>query len=175
MLGLEQRFQIKNGPSKLAFIGWELANADSCTSGHESRWTELNLYRTTSGRYVLQRIGRSDVFHNERCTPNSKWTRYDYLELAMPDDVEPDDEIEVVFVQCDECRPEYTDQPVWVERDIYQASHFDTAEQLLEALYRPDTKNSTKYLSRVARSLLEQAVQKDAEIRRVMTEPVDVT
>jgi hypothetical protein len=175
MLGLEQRFQVKDGPRNLSFVGWKLGEADSRTTGEEARWTELSLYKTTTGRYVLQKVGCSDVFHNETCNPK-RGRRYDNLDLAADlNDVDPELALEEVYVLCGECNPSYDDQPVWVERDIFAASTFGSVEELLEALYRPDTKKSSRFLSRVARSLLEQATEKDDEINRVMNAPIDVT
>lgn len=175
MLGLEQRFQVKDGPRNLSFLGWELGSADSRSAGNEARWTELSLYKTTTGRYILQKVGCSDVFHNETCNPK-RGKRYDNLDIAADqNDVDQDLELEEVYVACTDCKPSYDDEPVWVERDLFAAPTFGTVEELLEALYRPDPSKASRYLSRVARSLLEQATEKDDAINRVMNAPIDVT
>lgn len=179
-LGLEQRFEVKDGPRTITFIGWILGEADSRPVDEQpSRWTELALFKTIGGQYLLEKVGRSDVFHNETCEPGKpkKGKRRDNLLDAMPESEDADEYAvpEDFFVPCDKCNPDFADQPVWVERDIFSTSMFSTAQEVLDALYRPDTRNTShKYLSRVARSLLDQAVEKDDAIRSVLTSPVEV-
>lgn len=51
----------KTGGTDVEFEGDELARVSSRKSEDQTRWTELALYRTKSGRYVVQNIGRSVV------------------------------------------------------------------------------------------------------------------
>lgn len=179
-LGLEQRFETQDGPRRISFVGWLLGEADSRPTGEQpARWTELSLFKTVGEQYVLEKVGRSDVFHNESCPTEPgkprRGRRFDNLwdALASLDtsDVEPDE----VFVPCDRCRPDFDDAPVWVEKDIYSTQTFSTADEVLENLYRPDTRNTkSKYLSRVARALLDQAIEKDDALRDVLSAPVEV-
>jgi hypothetical protein len=50
------------GRVDLAFEGELLADATSHMAGQQ-RWQELRLYRTDSGKYVLEEIGRTEVPH----------------------------------------------------------------------------------------------------------------
>ena len=43
----------------LTFEGEVIAEATSHTQHNNLRWTELTLYRTTTNRYVVERIGRT--------------------------------------------------------------------------------------------------------------------
>lgn len=175
--GTEERFNVKDGQRNLTFMGWQIAAADS-QSGSDVRWTELTLYKTLTGKYVLEKVGRSDVFHADNCPRKSKGVRFDSLEDAT-DDVE--EALEDLFVPCDQdggngphCHPSYDASPVWVERDISAATVLETAEQVVESLFRRES-NSTRFLSRVSRALLEEAAKHDQEIHRVISVPSDVT
>jgi hypothetical protein len=171
--GTEKRFDLKDGQRPITFLGWELGSANSQT-GTDVRWTELALYKTLSGRYVLEKIGRSDVFHTDACTRRSKGVRYDDLEAAVSEDEDPDTDIEDLFVPCKECNPSYDDVPVWVERDIAAVAVFDSADKVVQSLFRNDRDNM-RFLSRVSRSLLEEAALHDDGIKEVMSSPADVT
>jgi hypothetical protein len=177
-LGIETRYEIKDGAKNITFMGWLLGSASSQTQD-SLRWTELELYRTLSGAYILAKVGRSDVFHSEDCDrrdrngkPMSKGKRFATLEEAMPEDADPEDYLEDWFVPCPDCSPEFTDSPVWVERDIYSAPVHSSALRAVNALYQ--TKGSNRFLSRIARELLEQATSKDAAIRAAVDTPIEI-
>jgi hypothetical protein len=165
-----QRFDVRDGQRPVTFVGWMVADADS-QGGGDPRWTELALYRTTSGKYVLEKIGRSDVFHSVRCKRRSKGIQVDSLEAALKgEDVDPRDR----YVQCEQCRPGYDEAPVYVERDISSIAVYADAQQAVDALFRKDGDNM-RYLSRVARELLDEAAKADQDISTVMTSPADIT
>jgi hypothetical protein len=177
-LGLEQRINVKDGQRTITFMGWFLGFATSETPD-SVRWTELSLYRTLQGAYVLEKVGRSDVFHSEDCErqgvggkKKSKGKRYTTLYDALPDEAEAFDELSDFFVPCAECKPEWDESPVWVERDIYSAPVHDSAEKVVAALYQ--TKGQNRFLSKPARDLLEQAMQKDSQIRAAVEKPVEI-
>ncbi len=49
-----------NRDRDLTFTGVKLADQTSHTPG-KAQWTELRLYRTDTGRYVIQAVGRSEL------------------------------------------------------------------------------------------------------------------
>jgi len=57
-------FQITDRVRPVQFIGWLLGEA-STQLPNEPRWTEIKIYRTTSGTYVIQRLGQSLVYHRD--------------------------------------------------------------------------------------------------------------
>lgn len=169
----EQRWFVKDGQRPLSFMGWQLASANSQT-GADVRWTELTLYITTSRKYVLEKIGRSDVFHREECSRRSKGKRYTSLREAIPEDAQPNETLEELFIKCDDCQPTHDLAPVFVERDIYSVATHDSPAALVDSLYRKDRADA-RYLSRVARQLLDKASAVDEGIRRVLEAPADIT
>lgn len=171
--GSEERFNVKDGQRPLTFQGWKIADADS-QSGSDVRWTELTLYKTLSGRYVLEKIGRSDVFHSDACKRRSKGVKFTSLDDALGDVEESDLDVEEIFVPCTECHPSFDDEPVWAERDISAVAVFESAEKLVQSLFRRDNDNM-KFLSRVSRALLDEAALHDVDIKMVMSSPADVT
>lgn len=175
--GTEERFNVKDGQRSLTFMGWQVAAADS-QSGQDVRWTELTLYKTLTGKYVLEKVGRSDVFHADDCQRKSKGAKFNSLEDATDDQEEA---LEDLFVPCNQdrgngphCNPSYDATPVWVERDISAATVLESAEQVVESLFRRES-NNTRFLSRVSRALLEDAAKNDPDIKRVISVPSDVT
>ena len=178
-LGLEQRYETQNGPQKISFVGWRLGEADSRPGSEQpARWTELRLFKTVGGQYILEKVGCSDVFHNESCPVEPgkprRGKRWVNLYEAIPAEADTDDAADI-FVPCETCTPDFADEPVWVERDIYSTSTFSTPQEVLQALYRPDSRKAkTQYLSRVARALLDQAIEVDTELAAVVSAPVEV-
>lgn len=51
---------MRDGARKLSFAGVLLGDASSHEPGKD-RWIELRIYRTTGGRYVVERIGKTHV------------------------------------------------------------------------------------------------------------------
>jgi hypothetical protein len=177
-LMIEQRFNLKDGQKNITFMGWLLGSASSETPD-SVRWTELSLYKTVAGAYVLEKVGRSDVFHSDDCERSgrngkamSKGKRFAWLDQALPEDAGPNDPLEDYFVPCEVCDPGYEDSPVWVERDIYSAPVYAGPDKVVDALYQ--TKPSGRYLSRIARELLEQAVAQDKKLATAVKEPVEI-
>jgi len=47
----------------LEFNGELLAEASSQGHGQEGRWTEYRVFRTSTGRYVVECVGRTTILH----------------------------------------------------------------------------------------------------------------
>jgi hypothetical protein len=45
--------------SKTEFKGWRLGSGTSNHSGTQRRWSELHVYKTVGGNYLVHKIGRS--------------------------------------------------------------------------------------------------------------------
>lgn len=143
-------YKVRDGARTLTFDGEFLAQSTSQRRGRD-RWVEFKLYRTHSGKYVLSRVGQSLVYHGPICPTLD---RSDGLEPNRP---------QINGVPCEVCSPEYPGV-VLPERPREWAQVMDAPEAILETLYRYDNYGA-RFLTRVARDLIEAAANVDAEIR----------
>ncbi len=146
-------YEVKNGARILRFEGEVLATSSSKRPG-SPRWIEFSLFKTDKGSYVLSRVGVSHVYHSSVCPLVQRYG----LHEASVDDLPP------IAVPCDECEPDYSDPIIFPETYRHWTLVTDEPETVLEALYKPDTRTNTKYLTRVAERLLEDASRVDAAI-----------
>lgn len=175
----EQRFELRDGMRPVTFAGVQLASASSQSDSNPTpRWTELAIYQTVTGKFVLEKIGRSDIFHTGNCSrPGKGALRYNSILDALEDVDSGADEdlLPSFFVQCDVCNPSYdSDDPVIVEQDMHSVDVYDTPEKLIDALYYRRN-GSVRSLSNLSRNLLEMAAKKDAGIASVLSRPTDIT
>jgi hypothetical protein len=176
----EKRFELRDGMQPVTFAGEQLAFASSQPDGDTlpDRWTELAVYKTVTNKYVLEKIGRSNLFHVEGCTvPGKGALRYESVFDALEDvdeSASPDD-LEQFFVPCTTCNPSFdSEDPVIVEQDFHQVNRYEDPEQLLEALYHRKG-SAVRQLSSLSRTLLDLAARKDEGIRLIRNRPTDIS
>jgi hypothetical protein len=168
----------------VTFAGEQLAFASSQVEDNPSpRWTELAIYRTVTGKYVLEKIGRSDYIHTAdldshpaRNKPGKGALRYESLADALEDVDESAsmDDVDKYFVPCDECQPSLdSDDPVIVEQDMHSVERYEDPEQLLNALYYRKG-GTVRSLSNLSRNVLDLAARKDEGIRAIRSRPVEI-
>lgn len=145
-------FEVKDGPRTLQFEGELLGESTSHRPG-QFRWIEFKLYKTAKGSYVLSRVGVSLIYHTGAC-PLVK--RYGLQEVDS-------DDLGLDATPCPECHPTDFAPVVFPEKYRYWAQVSEDAETVLEALYKYD-EYGTRYLTKVAERLLDQAAKKDAEV-----------
>lgn len=146
-------YEVKNGNRILRFEGEVLATSSSKRPG-SPRWIEFSLFKTDKGQYVLSRVGVSHVYHANTCPLVSRYG----LHGASVDDLPP------IAVPCEECDPDYSDPIIFPETYRHWTMVSDDADALVDALYMPDRDNGTRYLTRVAERLLEDASEVDPAI-----------
>lgn len=142
-------FEVQNGNRLLRFEGRILAESDSWRRG-ASRWIEFTLYKTEGGSYVLSRVGVSLIYHTASCPLVA---RYGLHEM-------PSDELEAEAVGCEECTPSGAEPLVFPEEYRYWTLVSEGAQAVVDALYQQDRQGS-KYLTRVAERLLQEAAAQD--------------
>lgn len=147
------KYEVKNGSRLLRFEGEQIATSSSARPG-SPRWIEFALFKTDKGSYVLTRVGVSHVYHSSVCPLVGRYG----LHEASVDDLPP------IAVPCEECDPDYSDPIIYPETYRHWTLVTDDPETVLEALYKPDTRSNTKYLTRVAERLLEDASRVDPDI-----------
>lgn len=149
-------YEVQVDKRTLKFDGVLLAFATSYRPG-ASRWIEFSLYRTIGGSYVLARVGETRLFHTVDCTITQ---RSSLVQV-------PRDSLKTGSVPCELCRPERRgfDEDVFPELPRYWAQRSETAESIVESLYRYD-ESGGRYLTAVAERLLEEASKLDVDIEQ---------
>lgn len=142
--------QVRNGPRLLTFEGHLLGHVSSKRPG-VYRWTDLTLYLTEGGSYVLERVGRSVVTHMPDCGEiRGKLPRFQ--------DAHPGDDPDYGY-HYHACVPEtYDFTQLLVEEDWYSAITSEEPEKIVDVLeYK---KNGTRSLPRLSTSLLEMCCER---------------
>lgn len=135
------------------FDGTKLGEVSSRQDVSISRWTELSLFKTDSGQYILEKVGRSIVTHVSGCSEIRG--RIPRFQEAHPGD-DPD-----FGYHYHECVPvEYDFTQLLIEEDRYHTTVSPDPRQIVEALYR--TKPNSRYLPRVSINLLISAEKHDS-------------
>lgn len=149
--------KVKDTGRTLQFDGVLLGEASSHRPG-STRWVEFALYRTAAGTYVLSRVGQTRLYHTPSC---------DIVERNNLDTI-PISVLNNSQVPCAECRPDRSEhlEEVAPEAPRHWALVSETAEGVLDALYRYD-ESGTRYLTAVAQRLLERAADADDAISQV--------
>jgi hypothetical protein len=158
---------VRDGDRALTFFGTELAFESTFGASRRGqprlfddlRWTEMTIYRTIDGRYVLETIGRSDVYHQVTDPPGCK-----YGTVTLARDLDSDRR------PCVVCKPSparqlETNDKVSVELDRYSARIVNTAEELVAACHDTD-ESGYHYLTNSARKVLAAAADKDDAVSR---------
>jgi hypothetical protein len=148
-------YEVKDGARTLQFDG-VLLGSSSSHRRDSIRWIEFELYRTENGSYVLSRIGVSLVFHSGACTLVDK---YKLTDMSVT-------KLDARSVPCELCQPTFEAQIVFPEKYRYWAQVSEEPQGVLDALYKEDD-SGTRYLTWVARRVLEESADSDPEIDSV--------
>ena len=149
-------FKVFDSSRILQFEGVRLSHSSSHRQG-ASRWIEFDLYRTEAGQYVLSRVGVSMIYHGGYCRLVE-----DYGLHSAPAAT-----LSLESVPCEKCQPviEEDNDLIFPETSRPWAQVCPNAGAVLRAIQREDDEGN-RYLTRVARSLLEEASVHDAAIDR---------
>jgi hypothetical protein len=148
--------QVKDSSRVLQFDGKMIAHSTSWRRG-QYRWVEFTLYRTTSGVYVIARVGMSMLYHHPDCKVVSRNNLKESPAQALEQNAYP----------CTECHPEFNRSVnICMEKPRHWAQVCDSPEAVLEALYKYDEAGN-RYLTLVAQRLMEEASEEDVLINNI--------
>lgn len=147
--------EVRDGARTLQFEGSLLGSSSSYRRG-STRWIEFELYRTENGSYILSRVGVSLVFHSGACELVSKYGLHDAQVDSLIDGAIP----------CEICQPTFDVPMVFPEKYRYWAQVSEDPQAVLDALYKYDD-GGARYLTWVARRVLEESADNDPEIDAV--------
>lgn len=124
--------QVRDGNRLLTFDGELLASITSRESDKD-RWTEMRVYRTTGGSYILEKVGRSVRLHMPECRDILK-------DLPLFLQEHPGDDPEVGYSWCAKCSPpigeEYDFTTLLIEEDRFWATISTDPDVIIDALWR---------------------------------------
>lgn len=139
------KYQVRDGSRLLTFDG-ELLGRISSQRPNVPRWTEMSIYKTVGGSYVLEKVGRSIVTHMPGCS--EVFSDLPRFQDAHPGD-DPDD------YEFHSCVPtEYDFPSLLVEEDRYWAIISEDTDKIVDALYR--RRDNSRHLPRISIELLEK-------------------
>lgn len=157
-----KQYVVRNGLQEMEFEGEKLSSA-STERDNSVRWTEINIYKTRGGNYVIVTLGVSVVYHagGSRCT--SKGSEMEGYRLPL--DAEP----------CSMCRPGSDDDALYImERNLSRAKVVEDPRRLEEAMITQDDKRKVYDLSPVAREALNSAAAQDPALLNQIITPVRI-
>lgn len=155
-------YELPNGDGRVTrFTGTLLSHQSSRREDDQLRWTEISIYRTDGGNYIVHKVGRSRVVHraNQTCTSGT-WS---FENVPSP------------FAPCPKCEPVlYTvDQPkghgdLVFEQPRYTLHFSASAAGAVESAHSQDD-DDVVYLTHAARAALVEASEKDPAISEAFT------
>lgn len=160
------KYEVRDRGRVLTFNGLVLAEATS-RKDDSPRWTELRLYQTVGGGYVLEKVGRSVVTHMPGCSAARGL-------LPRFQAAYPGDDPEVGFEYCDCVPDEYDFTKLLVEASRFWALHTTSAAEVIDSLRLRMRGVDNPRIPWVAKSLLDSAALIDAEFGKLWTVQVAV-
>lgn len=160
-----ETLKVRDQDRVLEFVGEKIGHASS-EGPHSLRWTEIEIYKTEAGNYVVHRIGVSLVYHslNGRGKNCRSGRTVEAADVARDIDAEP----------CPDCQPDLDAvSRVRQETDRHSAEAVSGAQDLVRALSLTRD-NGMTYLSAVAREALLKAAEKDPDLSALTTATVYV-
>uniref|UniRef100_A0AAU6R5K6 Uncharacterized protein n=1 Tax=Micrococcus phage Kurnik TaxID=3092208 RepID=A0AAU6R5K6_9CAUD len=134
------------------FEGDVLAHVSTNRPGR-ARWSELTIFKTVGGSYILVKAGKSILYHATRaCDPRTG--RY-FVETRGDD--------RKSGIPCLKCGPGPYDEVVFEENDLVTVVVNRHARGLVESAHILDD-DQELFLPRIAKSCLEMASDKDPDI-----------
>lgn len=148
-----KRYKVFNGEQEINFTGEEIGFATTQDRRMSKiRWTDITIYRTQGGKYVVEKVGVSDVFHAlDSACKRQNWIEQEY---DADEGLRP----------CPDCRPSTTGR-VFVEQDRHTTHVSETAEGCVASMHNRDD-DKVEYLPNVAERALHEAARADEAIRQ---------
>lgn len=150
--------QVRDGATRIIeFDGQKLAEVSSRRSA-APRWTELRLYKTDAGTYVLEKVGASTVVHAPSC-PDMLGPLPRFQEINPGAD--PSDGNWWFCERCGDVAARDITK-LLVEANRYWAIIAEDPAQIVDSLYR--RKNGARSMPRMSLDLLDEAGRNDPAI-----------
>ena len=151
-------YQVRDGSTRVIEFDGALLGEVSSRRAQAPRWTELRLFRTEAGSYVLEKVGASVVVHAPGC-PDMIGTLPRFQQMNPGAD--PSDGS---WWFCETCgdRAVRDITKLLVEANRYWAIIAEDPARIVDALYR--RKNGARSMPRMSLDLLDEAGRNDQAI-----------
>jgi hypothetical protein len=147
-------WKVRDGNRLIQFEGICLGKVSS-RRPESPRWTDLSLFKTNGGSYVLEKLGMSIVLHMPGC-PHILGVLPRFQDTYAGAD--PDE-----GYQYDDCVPDtYDFTQLLVEEPRYWATIATDPNEIVAALYRK--RDGSRHLPRISIELLEKVSEIDNDI-----------
>jgi hypothetical protein len=163
-------FKDKAGIDK-TFDGW-LVSSESTEADRSVRWTEIEVYLTVTGKYIVRTLGRSVIYHKRT---QDGVTGCNTGRVQIGQDMDED------MLPCRKCRPpaayaspEHDNTLFDVEVDIPTITHNLSAKGVITALHWRGNDQEPESISYVASRLLEKLRERDPAIDAELSKPVSL-
>jgi hypothetical protein len=152
--------KVRDGNTRVIEFDGDMLAEVSSRRAQNPRWTELRLYRTDAGVYVLEKIGASVVLHVPGCGEiRGELPRFQ----ALNPGADPSDGSWWFCEQCgDMAARDRNITRLLIESNRYWAIIAEDPAQIVDALYR--RKNGARSMPRMSLDLLDQAGESDPAI-----------
>lgn len=166
---MSAHYVVRDRLREIEFNGTELGRS-STEKDDSLRWTEIVIYKTDGGSYIIERLGKSLVYH----VPKSKCDSSQGTPLKgyqLGEESEP----------CPQCNPAVPEDsgfdPEWTfshERTMSSAEVVSRPEDLHDALSMFDRKRKVSRISHVAADALQKASGNDPDLLHAIIRRVEV-
>lgn len=156
---MEKNYKVRDGLDVIEFVGERIGHA-STRKPDKVRWTEVDIYRTRAGNYVVVRVGASVQYHRagSKCASGITITGYQIGASSEP---------------CDVCDPDVPEDVEFNPEESFvhevtrsQADVVEDAESVRRVLEHANPSPSTPRLSWVAREALRIAAAVDPALEQ---------
>lgn len=138
------------------FDGDLLAHVSTVVPGRP-RWSEISIFRTEGGQYVLVKTGKSILFHSTReCSRTGKY----YVERKRADHHGE----AANGIPCLQCGPRANDPIVYEENDLVTVVVSRSAEGVVESAHLED-EDGIMFIPAFVNRALRLASEKDDELK----------
>jgi len=162
--GVMRRYRLYNDRQSVIFEGTLLASVTSERDGVQ-RWTDIEIFRTKGGRFIVNKVGVSVVAHLITCD-EVKTKKYHGIADLLPEETPPE-----LREPCPLCNPDIelllrTDPPsLTFEQDRHRTDTYTDPESMLEDLYI--VKGGKKILTSIVLWALDEASKHDPLVESV--------
>jgi hypothetical protein len=155
-----EEYTVTDADGNVTFTGDLLGHASSKPAWGDDalRWTEISIYKTQGGQYVVHKVGRTTVYHlpDATCAKKATVLETKVVEKSIDDGV---------LQPCPLCQPDEVEtRETAVELDRNSVAVSTSAVGCVESCKTHNRNEGTVFLTRVARTALVAASVSDREI-----------